>query len=82
MAARENVTFGDFSYTLIQLITEIHTQINRLINTILKIGILEKELKRAMPDSPRYPSHGFNGSVNISENCKFRSQDDPVYLIL
>ena len=27
-------------------------------------------------------SRGFNGSVNISENCDFRSQYDPIYIIL
>ena len=27
-------------------------------------------------------SRGFNGSVNISENCDFRSQYDPFYIIL
>ena len=27
-------------------------------------------------------AHGFNGSVNISENCDFRLQFDPFYIIL
>ena len=27
-------------------------------------------------------TRGFNGSVNISENCDFRSQFDPFYIIL
>ena len=26
-------------------------------------------------------SRGFNGSVNISESCDFRSQFDPLYII-
>ena len=29
-----------------------------------------------------YVPRGFNGSVNISENCNFRSQFDPFYIIL
>ena len=27
-------------------------------------------------------SRGFNGSANISENCDFRSQYDPFYIIV
>ena len=27
-------------------------------------------------------ARGFNGSVNISESCDFRSQFDPLYIIL
>ena len=28
-----------------------------------------------------YAARGFNGSVNFSENCDFRSQFDPFYVI-
>ena len=30
----------------------------------------------------RLITRGFNGSVNISENCDFRSQFEPFYIIL
>ena len=46
-----------------------------------KSGKKTRRLKKTLEEW-REDSRGFNGSVNISESCDFRSQFDPLYITL